>query len=63
MKRGAKPFMPKDSVHVNLRITKEDFEFLEKFKIETYRSLTGSIRFAIGLMRKQYNEKGASRGM
>ena len=63
MKRGAKKFMPDNSVHINLKVSQEVYDFLDTFKIATCRTLSGSIRFAIQTMREKYNENGAKHGM
>lgn len=64
---GRKKFLNRDTwstgVHISLYICREDKDFIDSFATASYRDITGVVRYAISLLRKEYNRNGAKRGI
>ena len=59
---GRMTFIKEDWAHLGLYINREDKEFIDRFAQETYRDITGVVRFAISELKKQHNNKEAEHG-
>ena len=61
---GRKKFLDRDTwAHISLYICREDKDFIDSFATASYRDITGVVRYAISLLRKEYNRNGAKRGI
>tara|TARA_R100000789_G_C2899464_1_gene119918 strand:- start:222 stop:407 length:186 start_codon:yes stop_codon:yes gene_type:complete len=60
---GRPKVLDDDKAHLSLYISRDDKKFIDSFAKASYRDITGVVRFAINILRTQYNEKGAKHGI